>query len=204
MTKHFHLFQNILVNHTVSLQNYKTDTHTMTYLPSAEFAPNLSDKYQIPAFQTLSCWDMIALSPQYLLLKNKEAYQDFLEFREWANIHHWQEIPDVVPYLVYNKYAVVITNMSGMIDWVSAGFKQMTGYTKKEVLHYSPKFLQGKATSKETSDYISSHLKEGKEVSATVINYKKSGKEYNCELHIFPMHNTQNNLTHFLALEREV
>jgi PAS domain S-box-containing protein len=174
------------------------------YCPSAEFVKNQNPNYQLPKINTLNCWDIISSEPNFLLLHNRQAQGDWSEFSYLVDCHEWKDVPDVTPYLLFDKYAVVITDLQGIVVWVSKGFETMTGYAKAETLNRSPKFLQGEETSWVTSQNIAQKLKNYEKTTATVINYRKSGEKYNCELQIFPMFTTNNRPSHFLALEKEV
>ena len=49
----------------------------------------------------------------------------------------------------------------------------MTGYTKKEVLGKTPRFLQGPKTDPKTTSKIAFNLKKDKPFKAKVLNYRK-------------------------------
>jgi PAS domain S-box-containing protein len=99
--------------------------------------------------------------------------------------------------------AVVLTGTNRKILWVSAGFSEMTGYDRSEVLGKKPALLQGKNTSPESVSRIRTSLDAGEPVSGRLINYKRNGTEYLCEISIEPVR-TLGRLTHFLAFEKRV
>jgi PAS domain S-box-containing protein len=100
--------------------------------------------------------------------------------------------------------ALVLTNVARQILWVNKGFEQMTGYKAYEAVGKKPNFLQGASTTSNTRRYFREKLAEGKEFSLSITNYRKNGQQYLCQVHIFPLYNSQEQITHFLALEKEL
>ena len=112
---------------------------------------------------------------------------------------------NIEPAKAFSQYdAIVITNKYKVIKWVSSGFYFMTGYNKSEAINNSPNFLQGEKTSLNTKEEIRKLLDLKKPLSAELINYNKSGDIYNCRIEILPVKNDQDELTHFIALEKEI
>ena len=100
--------------------------------------------------------------------------------------------------------SLVLTDARQTIQWVSDGFKSMTGYDPAEAIGHSPKFLQGKNTSLLSRKRLRKGLASGKPFTGSIINYRKSGEAYVCRVQVFPVFDNKNILTHFLALEKEV
>jgi hypothetical protein len=63
--------------------------------------------------------------------------------------------------------------------------------------------LQGENTSEAVKLRINEKIEQNKPFKEVVVNYRKNGEMYNCEIQIFPL-TGNNNSIHFLALEREV
>lgn len=100
--------------------------------------------------------------------------------------------------------AIVITDKQQTIVWVSDGFYDMTGYSGSYALGKQPTFLQGKDTQASTKETIRLNLDNNNNFTGTLINYKKNGEEYLCQLRLFPLKDHNNNITHYLALERRL
>lgn len=100
--------------------------------------------------------------------------------------------------------ALVLTDSTQKIQWVSHGFKKMTGYDLEFPIGKTPSFLQGKNTSKNTLKHIKEQLFSNESFTEKIINYRKNKEEYLCEVTLYPLNNSQNILTHFLALEKEI
>ena len=93
------------------------------------------------------------------------------------------------------------TDAAETIQWVNAGFTEMTGYSKKETIGRHPNFLQGEKTSSKTKKEVRTQLDAHQAVSHKILNYKKNGEPYMCTINIFPLRNDLNKVTHFIALE---
>lgn len=100
--------------------------------------------------------------------------------------------------------AVVLTDLTKTILWVSEGFERMTGYTLQFAKGKTLSFLQGPNTSQVSQETIRKKLRAGKPFTADLINYRKNGEEYLCRVSIHPLKNNTNIITHFIALESEV
>ncbi len=102
-----------------------------------------------------------------------------------------------------NYEALVVTNTQKKIIWANNGFKEMTGYSKRFAIGKKPTFLQGEKTSEQAKQEIRQFIKEQKRFSSSLINYRKNGEEYLCHIDVIPLHDSNKNVTHFLAMERE-
>ncbi|MGB7950283.1 MAG: PAS domain-containing protein, partial [Candidatus Binatia bacterium] len=74
------------------------------------------------------------------------------------------------------KEAILITsadlNMPGPeILFVNPAFTQMTGYSQKEVLHKTPRVLQGPKTNREMLKQLHENLSQGRVFSGETVNY---------------------------------
>lgn len=132
----------------------------------------------------------------------RQPGQDVIQLAEFAKRYHWKIDADIL--LKGHYEALVITNLDQEILWVNEGFKNMTGYDSDYAIGRSPRFLQGKNTSEETRERIKSQLLEKIPFTEVIVNYRKNKEEYRCEVRIIPIHNRQNEVTHFIALEKAV
>ncbi len=150
----------------------------------------------------LLSWDIYAtyLAEQAINF-NKELEISVL--KNFEDQFNW--LIDTESLLKHRDYdALVLTNYNQEIQWVNKGFTRMTGYPAKFAKGRMPKFLQGEATSKAGVRNIKSHLKRGVEVKETLVNYRKNGDTYNCEIHILPLKDKNETITHLLAMEKVV
>lgn len=108
-------------------------------------------------------------------------------------------------YILKKEYdALILTDHSLNIQWVNSGFSKMTGYSAKYAQGKTPKFLQGPRTCEVVRKRIREQLEKEIIFTEIVINYRKNKEEYNCEITIIPLLNENKNLTHYLAIEKEV
>src|SRR4028119_565778 len=90
------------------------------------------------------------------------------------------------------------------IVFVNQAFTKMTGYTTEDVLGQSPRILQGPKTERAVLDRLLQDLREGKIFYGEAINYRKDGSEFYNEWHIEPICNSDAQITHYLAIQRDV
>jgi len=136
-------------------------------------------------------------------IESNAIEQEIKALKKVSKSFFWQNDFDKI--LKENDFeSLVVTDNSKKIIWVNNGFTKMTGYSKKYVIDKTPDFLQGKNTSLNSRKIIRTNLNSGKPFKATVLNYKKDMSTYKCELHIFPLFNIDQEITHYLALEKQV
>ena len=112
--------------------------------------------------------------------------------------------PSLVKILQTSNYeALVVTNSKSKIVWTNNGFHEMTGYAKSYAIGKKPSFLQGANTSETVKEEMRQLLKQQIRFSTSLINYRKNGEEYDCHIEVIPLFNSENIVTHFLAMERE-
>jgi PAS domain S-box-containing protein len=147
----------------------------------------------------LMCWDFYSSYYKRLLRygEDRKYLQLFLSGKRC-------QLPADIPVCLQQYDAFVITDAHQVIEWVSSGFYDMTGYTKTEAVNRTPSFLQGSHSDKKSKQCIKRALDKRIPVTMRIINYTKRGDKYNCEINIQPVFLSGNVLTHFLALERKV
>ena len=87
---------------------------------------------------------------------------------------------------------------------VNSAFERMTGYTAAEVTGRSPRMLQGARTSLASRVSIRQALRAGAPHTSTLVNYRKNGEAYHCEIQLFPIHDPSGQMINVVAMEREV
>lgn len=102
-----------------------------------------------------------------------------------------------------NYDSLIVTSTDQEILWVSEGFYDMTGFSRKYAVGKRPSFLQGEKTELKTKQRIRQHIKNDETFTGSIINYKKNGEEYLCQIKIVPI-TKGNEVTHYLALERKL
>jgi len=149
----------------------------------------------------LMSWDIYSQSYESKLEEARKE-QDIIKVKSYAKKFNWKNnIESIFKNELFE--AILITDVKQNIIWVNKGFSKMTGYSKSEALHKSPRFLQGSVTSVKVKQKIKENLNLNLPFKAVITNYKKNGTTYNCEVKIFPLL-TGNIKTHYIALERQI
>jgi two-component system, sensor histidine kinase and response regulator len=105
----------------------------------------------------------------------------------------------------HQRYAVVLTDRAGRIEWVNGGFEALTGYRAEEVLGRVPgSFLQGPDTDPQTVEAMREGLASGDGFSFEVLNYHKSGRAYWVDIEVRPVLDAQGEFQNFMAIEMDV
>ncbi|WP_164712592.1 PAS domain-containing protein [Methylobacterium currus] len=91
-----------------------------------------------------------------------------------------------------------------VIEYVNPAFCRMTGYSAQEAVGKTPRILQGPLTDRAVLGRLRSDLEMREAFQGTAINYRKDGTTYLLHWHITPMRNRAGELTHWIALQREI
>ncbi|MGI0483017.1 putative bifunctional diguanylate cyclase/phosphodiesterase [Geminocystis sp. CENA526] len=90
------------------------------------------------------------------------------------------------------------------IVFVNKAFSKMTGYEPSEIIGKTPRVLQGPNTDRTVFKNLKQLLRNGQVFFGEAINYRKDGKEFYNQWHIEPITNSHGDLTHYLAIQRDV
>ena len=90
------------------------------------------------------------------------------------------------------------------ITFVNKAFERRTSYTQAEVIGKTPRILQGPKTQRAELDRIGKALRAWQPVRGELINYTKSGEEFWLELDIVPIADSKGQVTHWVAVERDI
>lgn len=101
--------------------------------------------------------------------------------------------------------SVMITDRTGVIQYVNPAFEQTTGYTRSEAVGATPRLLR---SGKQTPAYYQelwTAILAGRSYKASVINRKKSGEHFFVEQTITPMRDSSTReVTHFVSVMRDL
>lgn len=90
------------------------------------------------------------------------------------------------------------------IVYVNKAFTQLTGYSFEEAVGKTPRILQSERTDPAAKAEIRKALTYKKPVRITINNRSKYGQDYWLDLSILPLKNSAGEVTHFVAIERDV
>ncbi|XYD11853.1 PAS domain S-box protein (plasmid) [Methylobacterium sp. NMS12] len=91
-----------------------------------------------------------------------------------------------------------------VIVYANPAFCRMTGYACEEVVGRSPRFLQGPGTDRVMLDRVRETLSRGDVFRGEAVNYRKDGSTYRIEWLITPMHDGTGQLSHWIAVQRDI
>ncbi len=116
----------------------------------------------------------------------------------------WSKKIDFLNITEKENRQIIITNANFKIIFASSTIVEMNGYNSKEILGKSPNMFQGKETAVETKKIIENALKDLKPFKEVILNYKKNGEQYWCEIEAYPKFDKQGNFVNYIAFERLV
>jgi PAS domain S-box-containing protein len=88
--------------------------------------------------------------------------------------------------------------------YANEAFLRMTGYRREEVLGRNCRFLQGSDTSREAVREIADALRERREVSAELLNYRKDGSTFWNLLYICPVCDDTGQVAYYFGYQRDI
>ncbi len=100
--------------------------------------------------------------------------------------------------------AVIITDISGTIEYVNPRFTQINGYRAEEVIGKSPRMLDPDGCSGNNHKQVWDVITSGKTWRGEFHNQKKNGRQYCVSASISPVRNTNDEITHFLVVEEDI
>jgi PAS domain S-box-containing protein len=101
--------------------------------------------------------------------------------------------------------AVIITDASGVIEWVNEGFTRISGYAFEEAVGHKPGFLlQGAETDPAAVQKMRNALEKQEGVALEVLNYTKTGTPYWLHIAIQPVFDEAGVLRQFIAIESDI
>jgi PAS domain S-box-containing protein len=90
------------------------------------------------------------------------------------------------------------------IVFVNEAFTRITGYTASEAIGRSPSFLHGEKTDPSVQSEIRHAVASQKPIRRQLINYRKDGTSYWCDIDIAPILDQAGRCSHFVAIERDI
>ncbi|HQJ46792.1 MAG TPA: PAS domain S-box protein, partial [Ignavibacteriaceae bacterium] len=103
-----------------------------------------------------------------------------------------------------SKSTVIITDTKGIIEYVNPRFTEVTGYTPEEVMGKSTQILKSGKVDKETYKQLWETISSGRDWQGELLNKKKNGDLFWELVSISPVKNSENQITHYLAVKEEI
>ncbi len=99
---------------------------------------------------------------------------------------------------------VVITDRSGIIEYVNPAFEAITGYSHDEACGKTPRILKSGEQAAETYQEMWNTILAGNVYRGIFVNRKKNGELYYVEQSICPVRDASGRVTHFIANGRDL
>ncbi len=119
------------------------------------------------------------------------------------------DLAGVLPPMLFHKLveqaplAIAITDQNARILYVNPAFSQTTGYAASEVLGGNPSLLSYKVTPRSVYDELWQNISSGKAWQGVLVNRRKDGTRYLCELSIAPILD-ESGARYYLGIHRDV
>jgi PAS domain S-box-containing protein len=99
---------------------------------------------------------------------------------------------------------IVITDVSGNIQWVNPAFSRLTGYAREEALGKNPRILKSGKQDETVYKKLWNSILSGEIWSGEITNRRKDGQLYNEEMTIAPVRSGSGEITNFVAIKQDV
>jgi len=90
------------------------------------------------------------------------------------------------------------------IVFASKGFLELTGYRMDQILGRNCRFLQGPATDPKAVEIIRKGIREGRDMSVCLINYKSDGTPFWNQFFIAPLRDAEGQIVNYVGVQCEV
>ncbi|HUP60914.1 MAG TPA: PAS domain S-box protein [Thermoanaerobaculia bacterium] len=100
--------------------------------------------------------------------------------------------------------SIIITNTSGVIEYVNPAFERITGYTHEESLGQTPRILKSGKQDAAFYETLWSAITAGSVWNGHFVNKRKDGSLYEEDATISPVRDNDGTITNFVAIKRDV
>lgn len=97
---------------------------------------------------------------------------------------------------------VIVTDRNFKIIFATDTIVNMNGYHSEEIIGKSPSFFQGIDTCIKTKKSIKKALDNLEPFKEIILNYKKNGDTYWCEIDAYPKFDKLGNFVNYIAFEK--
>jgi len=101
--------------------------------------------------------------------------------------------------------AVILTDATGLTEWVNEGFVRLTGFTLDEIRGKKPgHLLRGPETDPNTVAYMRERIQRGEGYSVELLNYSKDGRKYWLSIEVQPIYDEHGRVANFMAIQTDI
>lgn len=88
--------------------------------------------------------------------------------------------------------------------YANDGFERLTLYPVKDIIGRNCRFLQGPDTDSSVVDQIRDAVRERRECTVEILNYRKDGKPFWNRLSLTPVRNDEGETTHYIGVQSDI
>ncbi len=88
--------------------------------------------------------------------------------------------------------------------YVNPAFERLSGYSASELTGISCNILQGAETDPDTVGKMRKAISEGRGCRVTLLNYRKDGTSFWCEVHLSPVRDSQGRVVQYVGVQNDV
>lgn len=145
----------------------------------------------------------VEISGSYLAFRGRNihvaAIRDISE-----RIHADEEIQKLSTAIEQSPMAIVITDLSGNIEFVNPRFSELTGYSREEALFKNPRILKSGITPVSVYKDLWSTIQNGEVWQGEFQNRKKDGTLYWESATITPIRKPDGTISNYLAIKEDI
>ncbi len=99
---------------------------------------------------------------------------------------------------------VLVTDVSGCIEYVNPSFQRVTGYSREELIGENPRIIKSGRQDAAFYRDLWGTLTSGRTWTGTFQNHRKDGSPFTVESTISPVRNAQGGITHFVSVMSDI
>lgn len=134
-----------------------------------------------------------------------QAYTNIQQARLIADEKRYiKELRQLSAAIEQSSEEIVITDATGIIQYVNPAFVKTTGYTQEEALGQNPRFLQGKQQENTFYEELWGTVSAGQTWRGQFINKRKDGIFFTEDAAISPVCDSEGKIVNYVAVKRDI
>jgi len=155
------------------------------------------------AVQTYKGWVFVAITSLLLFSLLRQEFNR-RTLAESALKNQQDELQKLSLAVSQSPVSVIVSDISGRIEYVNQAFEKMTGFSRDEALGNNPRIFNSGKTPKAVYDELWQTIRAGKSWEGELMNQRKDGHTYWVHARISPVSPSAGDVTHFLAIEEDI
>ena len=141
-------------------------------------------------------------------LANQLATQAYMNIQQARLItdekRYIRELRQLSAAIEQSSEEIVITDTTGIIQYVNPAFVKTTGYTREEALGQNPRFLKGKQQESTLYKELWGTISAGRTWTGRFINKRKDGVLFTEDAAISPVCDSDGKIVNYVAVKRDI